>query len=117
MVCLLPFLGWHTAAAHSMFNLPETAVPPHPPPLFLQVGTISEAYPHLIFDRFTSRLGQRAASILKHLFPPPKLDAKRVITFANQVRMGPGSPNSYQNACIVVCWFQSFMVESFANTL
>ncbi|KAL4448259.1 hypothetical protein ABPG75_005478 [Micractinium tetrahymenae] len=49
-----------------------------------QVGTISEAYPHLIFDRFTSKLGARVASILKYLFPPPKPDSKRVITFANQ---------------------------------
>ncbi|KAI7842554.1 hypothetical protein COHA_003791 [Chlorella ohadii] len=49
-----------------------------------QVGTISEAYPHLIFDRFTSKLGQRVSSILKYLFPPPKHDSKRVITFANQ---------------------------------
>lgn len=49
-----------------------------------QVGTMSEAYPRLIFDRFTSKLGARVASILKYLFPPPKHDAKRVITFANQ---------------------------------
>lgn len=49
-----------------------------------EVGTVSEAYPHLIFDRFGSKLGQRVSCILKHLFPPPKDDAKRVITFANQ---------------------------------
>jgi hypothetical protein len=47
---------------------------------------VSEAYPHLIFDRFSSKLGTRVAAILKHLFPPPKHDTKRVITFANQVR-------------------------------
>lgn len=102
---------------------PTYPVPPH------QVGTISEAYPHLIFDRFSSKLGQRGgctssrcvatacwrcgcalwthgkcreasgqdvtcpclrlrpcavSSILKYLFPPPKHDSKRVITFANQ---------------------------------
>lgn len=61
---------------HHLSHLPN-----HSP----QVGTISEAYPHLIFDRFTSKLGTRVASILKYLFPPPKLDSKRVITFANQV--------------------------------
>lgn len=49
-----------------------------------EVGTISEAYPHLIFDNFTSKLGQRCASILKHLFPVPKDDSKRVITFSNR---------------------------------
>ncbi|KAF5841802.1 Brix-domain-containing protein [Dunaliella salina] len=48
------------------------------------VGTISEAYPHLIFDAFTSKLGERCANILKHIFPVPKDDTKRVITFANR---------------------------------
>ncbi|XP_065023465.1 uncharacterized protein LOC135649209 [Musa acuminata AAA Group] len=48
------------------------------------VGTMSEAYPHLILDNFTSKLGQRTANILKHLFPVPKPDSKRIITFANQ---------------------------------
>jgi len=48
-----------------------------------EVGTISEVYPHLIFDKFNSQLGQRFANILKHLFPVPKDDSKRVVTFAN----------------------------------
>ena len=48
------------------------------------VGTMSEAYPHLIFDKFTSKLGERVKSVLKFLFPVPKEDARRVITFANQ---------------------------------
>jgi hypothetical protein len=48
-----------------------------------EVGTISEVYPHLIFDKFSSQLGQRLANILKHLFPVPKDDSKRVVTFAN----------------------------------
>ncbi|KAJ9080446.1 snoRNA-binding rRNA-processing protein imp4 [Entomophthora muscae] len=47
-------------------------------------GTVSEAYPHLIFDKFESKLGQRVSNILKHLFPIPKADSKRTITFANQ---------------------------------
>ncbi|KAH8808098.1 anticodon-binding protein [Xylogone sp. PMI_703] len=52
-------------------------------------GTVSESYPHLIFEGFTSRLGQRVVKILKHLFPPrepvtnkTKL-GNRVITFKN----------------------------------
>ena len=49
-----------------------------------QVGTLSEACPHLVLDNFTSALGARVATILKHLFPPPKPDAKRVVTFANR---------------------------------
>ncbi|CAM5174258.1 unnamed protein product [Eretmochelys imbricata] len=48
------------------------------------IGTMSEANPHLIFHNFTSRLGQRVCSILKYLFPVPKEDSKRVITFANR---------------------------------
>ncbi|XP_039366839.1 U3 small nucleolar ribonucleoprotein protein IMP4 isoform X1 [Mauremys reevesii] len=48
------------------------------------IGTMSEATPHLIFHNCTSRLGQRVCSILKYLFPVPKEDSKRVITFANQ---------------------------------
>ena len=48
-----------------------------------EVGTISEAYPHLVFDKFSSQLGQRLSNILKHLFPVPKDDSKRVVTFAN----------------------------------
>ncbi|KAK9479227.1 anticodon-binding protein [Lipomyces japonicus] len=48
-------------------------------------GTVSEAYPHLIFDNFTSPLGKRVAQILKHMFPPgAKRDSSRVITFANR---------------------------------
>lgn len=49
-----------------------------------QVGTVSEANPHLIFDNFTSKLGIRLQGILKHLFPAPKVDSKRVLTFANR---------------------------------
>lgn len=47
-------------------------------------GTVSEQYPHLIFDNFSSSLGTRIQTILKALFPPPKQDAKRVMTFSNK---------------------------------
>jgi rRNA maturation protein Rpf1 len=30
-----------------------------------KVGTISEAYPHLIFENFTAQLGQRVKNILR----------------------------------------------------
>lgn len=46
-------------------------------------STISEQYPHLILEGFNSRLGARISNVLKHLFPVPKEDAKRVMTFAN----------------------------------
>lgn len=35
-------------------------------------GTVSEVYPHLILDKFTTSLGHRVADILKHIFPVPK---------------------------------------------
>jgi len=44
---------------------------------------MSLAYPHLIFHRFDSGLGERVQNILKYLFPVPKEESKRVITFAN----------------------------------
>lgn len=46
-------------------------------------GTMSEAYPHLIFNNMDSKLGQRIANIIKHLFPVPKADSKRIMTFSN----------------------------------
>ncbi|XP_053200375.1 U3 small nucleolar ribonucleoprotein protein IMP4-like [Panonychus citri] len=47
------------------------------------IDKMSEAYPHLIFHELTSKLGKRITNILKFLFPVPKEDSKRVITFAN----------------------------------
>jgi len=52
-------------------------------------GTVSESYPHLIFDGFSTRLGARVQKILSHVFPPREpLNAKsklgtRVVTFKN----------------------------------
>lgn len=48
------------------------------------VGTMSEQYPHLIFHNLTSKLGLRVTNVLKHLFPVPKPESRRVITFANE---------------------------------
>jgi len=52
-------------------------------------GTVSESYPHLIFENFTTPLGRRVLKILQHLFPPREVSVKknegnRVITFVNQ---------------------------------
>lgn len=49
-------------------------------------GTVSESYPHLIFEGFSTDLGRRVVKILKHLFPPRDGTAKlgnRVVTFRN----------------------------------
>lgn len=43
----------------------------------------SQAFPHLVFDNFDSPLGGRVQNILKFLFPVPKPDSKRVLTFQN----------------------------------
>ena len=50
-----------------------------------EMGTVNETYPHLVFEGFSTRLGERVVKILKHLFPPrgtgrPVRDG-RVITF------------------------------------
>jgi len=47
-------------------------------------STVSEQYPHLIFENFSSSLGERVRDVLKYLFPVPKEDSKRVMTFANE---------------------------------
>jgi U3 small nucleolar ribonucleoprotein protein IMP4 len=44
---------------------------------------MSEAYPHIILNQFNSELGKRVGNILKCLFPIPKLDTRRVVTFSN----------------------------------
>lgn len=46
-------------------------------------STVSEQYPHLIFENFSTTLGERTMGILKALFPVPKDDARRIMTFAN----------------------------------
>lgn len=45
-------------------------------------GTVSEVYPHLILDKFSTALGQRVADVLKYLFPVPKV--KLHSDFANK---------------------------------
>ena len=47
------------------------------------IGTVSEANPRLILENFTTPLGKRVSTILKHLYPTPKEKSKRVVTFAN----------------------------------
>jgi U3 small nucleolar ribonucleoprotein protein IMP4 len=47
-------------------------------------STVSEQYPHLIFENFSSQLGGRIRDVLKYLFPVPKEDSKRVMTFSNE---------------------------------
>ncbi|KAL8786880.1 MAG: hypothetical protein Q9213_002511 [Squamulea squamosa] len=52
-------------------------------------GTVSESYPHLIFENFTTPLGKRIVQILKHIFPPREAVTSnqkvgsRIVTFKN----------------------------------
>ncbi|KAJ9141612.1 Brix-domain-containing protein [Coniochaeta hoffmannii] len=52
-------------------------------------GTVSESYPHLIFEGFNTKLGKRIQRVIQHLFPPrDPITSKtkvgnRVITFVN----------------------------------
>jgi len=47
------------------------------------LGTAPQQYPHLIFHNFKSSLGLRVQNILKYIYPVPKPESKRVVTFAN----------------------------------
>ncbi|CAN8240648.1 unnamed protein product [Cochlearia groenlandica] len=48
------------------------------------IGKMTEQIPHLIFNNFTTQIGKRVMNILKNIFPVPKPDARRIVTFANQ---------------------------------
>ncbi|ESO97212.1 hypothetical protein LOTGIDRAFT_201859 [Lottia gigantea] len=73
---IVSHLPYGPTAYFSLFNV----VMRHDIP---DVGTMSEAYPHLIFQNFSSKLGNRVKNILKFLFPVPKEDSKRIMTFMN----------------------------------
>jgi hypothetical protein len=64
-------------------------------------STISEQYPHLVFNGFESKLGHRVMDVLRYLFPVPKEDSKRVMTFANE-----GDFVSFR--CVLVLLFRSW---------
>ncbi|KAI6192756.1 Brix domain protein [Aphelenchoides besseyi] len=44
---------------------------------------MSEQYPHLCFHELNSKVGNRVTSVLKYLFPVPRPDSKRVVSFTN----------------------------------
>lgn len=48
------------------------------------LGGAPLAAPHLLLLRLDSALGKRVGTILKHLFPVPRPDSRRVVTFANE---------------------------------
>ncbi|KAI5477254.1 hypothetical protein MNV49_006550 [Pseudohyphozyma bogoriensis] len=50
----------------------------------VQGSTVSEQYPHLIFEGFGSGLGKRVRDVLKFVFPVPKEESKRTMSFINE---------------------------------
>lgn len=74
IVCHLPF------GPTAYFTL-SNAVLRHDIP---ECTPASQAYPHIILDNFTSTLGARVGRILQALYPVPKPETQRVITFANR---------------------------------
>ena len=46
-------------------------------------AALSSAFPHLIFEGLTSKLGIRVSKILKALFPVPKPETHRILSFIN----------------------------------
>lgn len=47
-------------------------------------ATTPEIAPHLVFENFSSKLGQRVQTILANLFPVPKISSTRVVSFINR---------------------------------
>lgn len=45
---------------------------------------LSSAFPHLVFEDMTSKLGIRVKTILQALFPVPKPETRRLISFVNR---------------------------------
>lgn len=44
---------------------------------------MSEAFPHIILNNFNTDLGKRIGNVLKCLYPIPRPDTKRIVTFSN----------------------------------
>ncbi|KAF0982518.1 hypothetical protein FDP41_011448 [Naegleria fowleri] len=63
------FTMFNVVMRHEVLNLKEEKMP--------------QQYPHLIFHNFKTKLGERVATILKNIFPVPKQESNRIVTFAN----------------------------------
>jgi U3 small nucleolar ribonucleoprotein protein IMP4 len=69
---------------------------PYGPTAFFSIGGVvmrrqiseapplSSAFPHLIFEGMTSKLGIRVKKVLQALFPVPKPETRRIISFVNK---------------------------------
>lgn len=69
----------------------------------LKTRHISEAYPHLIFSNMNNTLlGKRIINILKGLFPIPKADSSRVISFVNGCSLNDAAISSDRDGLIQI---------------
>ena len=73
VVCHLPY------GPTAYFNISDVTMRHDIP----NIGTVPEQYPHVIMHNFKTKLGIRVMNIIKHLFPVPKADTRRTVTFAN----------------------------------
>lgn len=49
-----------------------------------QAPGVPQSYPNLIFHNFKSKIGSRFLNILKFMYPVPRMDASRTVTFYNE---------------------------------
>jgi len=77
IICHLPY------GPTAYFTISDLVMRHDIPDVKDQIGNMSEQYPHLVFHNLKTRLGLRVTNILKYLFPVPKDDSRRVMTFAN----------------------------------
>ena len=49
----------------------------------ISIVLIGTAYPHLILDNLNTKIGKRIFKILQALYPVPKSETRRIITFKN----------------------------------
>merc|ERR1712032_1178763 len=48
-----------------------------------KAAPMSEAFPHIILNNFNTNLGKRIGNVLKCLFPIPRNESHRIVTFSN----------------------------------
>jgi U3 small nucleolar ribonucleoprotein protein IMP4 len=51
---------------------------------YYHLYNIYTAYPHLILDNLNTKIGRRVFKVLQALYPVPKSDTRRVVTFKNE---------------------------------
>jgi U3 small nucleolar ribonucleoprotein protein IMP4 len=74
---IVSHLPYGPTAYFSLKNVVMRRDVPDAPPL-------SAAFPHLVFEDMTSKVGKRVTDILKALFPVPKVESRRIISFVNR---------------------------------